>query len=154
MIELSAKPSQTRTLRRRGQKRLWVLLGCLVALFSLHVVASLKPGLVGDDWGTDRPLDRCITEQSVLEFLDGKTVFSSDSTHAAAGGATITLHKERISSLVIRSDDYGSILVRFNLDHEGKQLRVDGSFQFTTSDDSDLHYHFWDQFMGQVVAGR
>ena len=151
MIELSAKPSQTQTLRRRGQKRLWVLVGCLVAVFSVHTVVSLNPRFLGDDWGTDRTLDRCITEESVLKFLDGKSVLSGYSMHPSASGLqAITLHKEKISSLVIRPDDWSMILVRFNLDHEGKQYRVEGSFQFTTSDSPDLHYHGWDRFMGQV----
>jgi hypothetical protein len=147
-----------RTSRPRYGIRLRILLGGLIALSIAHFVAAYRPSLVGgagDDWGTDRPLESCITEKSVREFLDGKTILSRSSRDAGGNGLeTITLHKEQISSLKTRADDYSSIVVRFNLDHEGKRCFVQGFFEFTTSEDPSLHIHGWDRFMGQVVSGQ
>jgi hypothetical protein len=56
--------------------------------------------------------------------------------------------------LKISSDDAWSILVRFNLDHEGEQYLVEGTFFLGTSDSPYLHYHSWGQFMGQDVSNR
>jgi hypothetical protein len=110
---------------------------------------------MGGDEDASLPLDRCITEQAVLKFLHGKPVLSLNSMDAAGrGGETITLRKERISSLKTRSDDPGWILVRFNLDHEGKQYLVEGTFVLTTSDSPELHYHGWERFLGWVVSSR
>ncbi len=109
----------------------------------VHLVVRLDPGLLGGGRGTSLPLDRCITDQAVLKFLDGKTVF---------GVETITLRKEKSSSLVIRSDEPGTILVRFNLGHERKQYLGEGSFLFTTNDDPGLHYHGWEWLGGRVVS--
>jgi len=153
MNEQAAGPF--RTPRSKNRIRLRFLVAGLTALLVVYVVLGLASRFPGYPGGAGLPCDRCITEQSVLKFLDGKTVFSGGSMRAAGSGLeTTTLHKENISSLVFRPDDWSSILVRFNLDHEGKQYRVEGSFQFTTSDSPELHYHGWDRFMGQVVSGR
>jgi hypothetical protein len=153
MNEPGAGPSRTR--RRKGGKRLWVLLAGLIVLLTVHVVTGLNPRFPGGEAGAGLPLDRCITEQAVLEFLDGKAVVSTGSRDAAGRGVeTITLRKERISSLRIRSDDTGLILVRFNLDHEGQQYLVESSFQLFNIDSPELHFHRWNFFGGQVVSNR
>ena len=153
MKEPDGRPS--RAPRRRVGRRLRILLGSLVFLLIVHILDGLNPRFPGGDEDAGPPLDRCITEQAVLDFLDGKKIFSSGLTHAAGSGIeTITLRKEKISSLTIISGDYSSILLRFSLGHEGKQYLVEGTFLFRTSDSPELHYHSWDQFMGQVVATR
>jgi hypothetical protein len=82
-------------------------------------------------------------------------VLSSGPVDGAGNGVeTITLRKENISSLKIQSADSPTILVRFNLDHEGEEHLVEGYFVFTTSDSPELHLHFWDQFLGHVVSSR
>lgn len=120
-----------------------------------YVLGSIDPRILGIDLNDDPPLDRCITEQSVLNFLDGKTIFSASLTNPGAGGVeTITLRKERISSLKIGSDGMGSTVLHFNLDHGGRQYPVEASFRLTTNDSPELHFHGWLQFMGAVVPGR
>jgi hypothetical protein len=139
------------TPRRKSRIRMRILVAGVVALSMVVLVL----GLPGDEWGAGRPLDRCITERAVLAFLDGKTVLGSSSADAAGKRvATITLRKERISSLKIRSADPPSIYVRFNLDREGKQHLVEGYFVFTTSDSPELHYHGWNLFEGHVVSSQ
>jgi hypothetical protein len=178
MTEFGAGTS--RTARCRSLRELWILLGTLIALWMVHLVVSLKPGFLARDEDDGLPLDRCLTEQAVLQFLDGKAVFSLVSVDAAGrvveaisrlpdgvahlaaavqdapgrGGETIILRKKKISSLRIRSDYGRSILVRFNLDHQGKQYLVEGTFQFTTSDSPELHWHGWDDFLGVIVSSR
>jgi hypothetical protein len=170
----------SRTARCRSLRELWILLASLIVLWIVHGVVDLNPGFLAGDGDAGLPLDRCLTEQAVLQFLDGKTVLSMVSRDAAGRGVeaisrlpdgvahlaaavpdapgrgveTITLRKEKISSLRIRSDDGRSILVRFKLDHQGQQHFVEGTFQFTTSDSPELHYHGWDDFLGVVVSSR
>ena len=48
----------------------------------VHVLAGVDPRFLGIDFDAGPPLDRCVTEQAVLEFLDGKTVFSGSLMHA------------------------------------------------------------------------
>lgn len=151
MNETCAEPA--RTPRWKSRKRLSILLGSMVALLVVHIAVGLGLGLPGSKADSGRPLDKCLTEQAVLAFLDGKSVVSLRSNYGAGNSVDmITLRKEKISSLKMRSDDYYSILVQFNLDHEGKQYTVEGSFWFSTSDDPELHYHGWDRFLGQVVS--
>src|SRR3954454_13171672 len=105
MKEPDRRPS--RAPRRRVGRRLWILFGSLVFLLIVHILDGLNPRFPGGDEDAGPPLDRCITEQAVLNFLDGKTIFSSGLTHTAGGGAeTITLRKENISSLITKSGDY------------------------------------------------
>jgi len=142
-----------RTPRLKGRKGLRILVAGLGALLMVHLMVRLTPGLPGADEGAGLPLDRCFTERAVVKFLDGKTVVASVSMPGAESGVeTITLRKEKISSVVMRGDDNGSILVRFNLDQEGKQYLIECSFVFTTSDDPSLHYHGFEQFVGRVVS--
>jgi hypothetical protein len=147
--------SPSRTLPWRSGKRSRILLGILIILLAVNVLDGLSSRFRGGDEDAGPPLDRCITEQAVLEFLDGKTILSSGLTHAARSGVeTITLGKENISSLSIKSGDYGTILLRFSLNYESKQYPVECSFLFRTSDSPDLHYHSWDQFVGQLTSPR
>ena len=147
------------THRRKARKRLWILLGCLIALCMVHLAGVHDLAFLARDRAATRPLDRCITQQAVLDFLDGKTVSRAGAQDVSGTRVeTIKLRKERISSLRIRRDDdeysWKSILVSFRLDHEGRSSRVEGSFEFTTSDSPELHYHGWGEFVGQVVSGR
>jgi hypothetical protein len=170
----------SRTARCRSLRELWIVLASLIVLWTVQSVVRLNPGFRAGDGDAGLPLDRCLTEQAVLQFLDGKAVLSLVSVDAAGrgveaiarlpdgvahlaaavqdapgrGAETITLRKERISSLRIRSDDSRSILVRFHLDHQGKQYLVEGTFQFTTSDSPELHWHGWEDFLGVVVSSR
>jgi hypothetical protein len=153
MNETCAEPA--RTTRWKSRKRLSMLLGSMVALLVVHIAVGLGLGFPGSGAGSGLPLDRCLTEQAVLAFLDGKSVVSLPSNYGAGIPVDmITLRKEKISSLKMRSDEYYSILVQFNLDHEGKQYTVEGSFELTTSDDPELHYHGWHQFMRRVVSSH
>ena len=148
------KPS--RALRSKSRVHLRILLACLVALLVAHVSLSLAPRVLNGD-GVAAPLDRCISEQSVLKFLDGKLVQSGGPVDGAGTGVeTITVRKERISSLKVQPKTYGAqvIVVQFSLDHEGRQHLVEGSFVLTSSDDPELHYHGWERFVGRVVSSR
>jgi hypothetical protein len=153
MNEPYAGPSRIR--RGKGGKRLWILSGGLIALLVVNVVVGFNPRILDGDEGASLPLDPCITVQAVLEFLDGKAVPSIGSGDATGKGIeTIMLRKERISSLKIRNDGSGSILVRFSLDHKGEQYLVECSFVFTTIDAPELHYHQWGVFGGRIVSRR
>ena len=142
----------SRTAHRRGGKGMRILIASLVGLLVVYFVTGIDPRLLGIDLNDDPPIDRCVTEQSVLRFLDGKTVLSASLTNTGTGGVeTITLRKERISSLRIESDGMGSIVLRFNLNDGRPQYPVEASFVLTTSDSPELHYHGWVHFMGAVV---
>ena len=107
-----------------------ILLAALVALLMAYVSIALAPRVLNGD-GVAAPLDRCVTEQSVLKFLDGKLVQSGGPVDGAGRGVeTITVRKEHISSLKVQPKTYGSqvIVVQFNLDHEGRQLQIESSF--------------------------
>jgi hypothetical protein len=47
-----------------------------------------------------------------------------------------------------------TVLVWFNLDHEGKRYLIEGSFLFTSHDDPGLHWHSWHDFIGLAVSSR
>ena len=146
---------RSRALRRRVGRRLWILVGGLIALSLAYVGVSLSPRFLSGQEGEGRPLDRCLTEQAVLEFLDGKTTDPIEPMDGATSGVrSLTLRKERISSLTIRSGDYPAIQVRFNLEDQGRRYAVEGQFIFTTVDEPRLHQHHWDGFMGQVISSR
>jgi hypothetical protein len=147
MVQTVPIRAPSRAPRWRRRWRLWILVGGLITLFIIRTAIDLNPELLSDR-AAGLPLDRCLTEQAVREFLDGKNVALIGST----GAVNIVLRKERISSLRIRSDDFNSISLRFKLDHRGKRYQVEGSFDFTTSDSPSLHYHGWDHFQGWVVS--
>jgi hypothetical protein len=121
----------------------------------IHVLAEVNSRFLGITFDSAPPLDRCVTEQAVLSFLDGKPVISMGLTNAGASAfETITLRKEKISSLKTESGDDGTVLLRFNIDHDGRQRPVEASFRLTHSDSPELHFHGWVMFMGQVVSTR
>ena len=74
----------------------------MIALLIVFVVIRLDLKFPGGDDVADLPLelDRCITQQAVLDFLDGKKVFSDVPTDANADGLeTIKMpRKEKISA--------------------------------------------------------
>jgi hypothetical protein len=132
-----------------------MLVASLIALFLVYATLGVDPRFLGIGVDADPPLDKCVTEQAVLRFLDGKIIFSTVSTPLAGVVVeTITLRKEKISSLIIQAGEFSSIYLRFSLDHENKQYQVEANFMLTTSDDPSLHYHGWVQFMGQVITSR
>lgn len=145
----------SKTHRWRDGKRPRILLGILVALSMIHVMAGVNSGFLGVTFDSAAPLDRCVTEQAVLSFLDGKPVVSMGLTNPGASTfETITLRKEKISSLKTESGDDGTVLLRFIVDHYGRQLPVEASFRLTHHDSPELHWHGWVLFMGQVVSSR
>jgi hypothetical protein len=165
-IGLTSKPSRpepinepegrrARTHGWRNGKRRRILFGSLIALLMIHGLFAVAPGFLEALVDSAPPLDRCVTEQSVLSFLDGMPVFSAGLTNTGASSVeTITLQKESISSLKIQSGDDGTVLLRFNIKYNGRQLPVEASFMLTHSDSPELHYHGWGLFMGQVVSTR
>jgi hypothetical protein len=146
---------RSRTPRWRTGKRQRFLFGSLIVLALANAFVGVSPRILGVIFDDAPPLDSCVTEQAVLRFLDGQTILSRVPVQSGDSRIeTITLRKERISSLIIQSGGYRSILLRFNVDHENKQYLVEGSFLLTTSDSPSLHYHGWVQFIGAVVPSR
>ena len=142
----------SRTRDGRGGKRLRILVAGLTALLMVHLLSGVDPNILGIDSAASPPLDRCVTQQAVLSFLDGQSVVSTGLTNPGASAfETITLQKEKISSLKIESGEDGMVLLRFNLDHNGRRSPVEASFMLTHSDSPELHWHGWEMFMGQVV---
>ena len=147
--------NRSKTHKGRDGKRRRILFGSLVALVMIHVLAEVNSRFLGISFDPAPPLDRCVTEQAVLGFLDGKPVFSVGLTNAGASTVeTITLRKESITSLKIQSGDDGTVLLRFNIDHNGRHYPVEASFMLTHSDSPELHWHGWVLFMGQVIPTR
>jgi hypothetical protein len=128
------------------------LLMVLVALLAVRALFAIGPAFQDSDLISGRRLDRCVTEQAVLNFLDGQTIASSRADGRGLEG--ITLRRDRISSLIIKPGDYGIVLIEFELEHDGKHLLVYASFRLTTSDSPELHYHGWALFGGQVVGSH
>jgi hypothetical protein len=152
----SGARSSTRP-HRQNRKRLRILIGGMIALLIVFVVIRLDLTFPGGDDSAGLPLelDRCVTQQAVLDFLDGKKVFSDVPTHETADGLeTIMLRKEKISALKIRPGKRGSVVVRFNLDGEGKQYLVEAVILLSIIDDPELHIHGWSLFMGRVLSSR
>src|SRR5262249_45994297 len=73
----------SRTARCRSLRALWIVLASLIVLWIVQSVVGLNPGFLAGDRDAGLPLDRCLTEQAVLQFLDGKAVLSLVSVDAA-----------------------------------------------------------------------
>jgi hypothetical protein len=143
-----------RSARRKFGVRLSIWVAWLIIVL-INLAVRLDLGRPIRDSIPARPLDRCLTQQAVLNFLDGKTITYTRPAGATIGGeGTIMLRKERISSLAIRSGVGWEVLVRFGLEHEGKRHSVEGHFQLGSSDDPSLHYHQWGEFAGEIINSR
>ncbi len=127
-------------------RRFWILVGGLIVLSLVNVAASLGSRFLVGHKEEERPLDRCLTEQAVLRYLDGKTV--------ASAGSRITIRKENISFLSIESGDPPAIRVWFDLEDEGRRYPVEGEFPFRSIDSPDLNQHDWGDFAGRVVLAH
>lgn len=143
-------PSIERSRAPRGMtgRRFWILVGGLIALFLVYVAASLVPRFLVGHEEEKRPLDRCLTEQAVLKYLDGKTVAIVEPKD---GVRRITIRKENISFLAIEAGDPPAIRVWFDLEAEGRRYPIEGEFLFRSIDSPDLHQHDWGAFEGRVV---
>ena len=106
------------------------MVGVLIAVAVIHFASISIPMPVRSEWDEGVPHDPGVTPEAVRDYLDGKTV-SSFSLNGSDGrkDRTITLRKERISSVKLRSPDRGQIAVLFELDLDGKKLPVQGSFR-------------------------
>jgi hypothetical protein len=133
-------------------KPLLILAGCLVTVVVIPVVLDLLSSMRKPS--STSPLDQCVTEERVLEYLDGKQVFELGPLDGP-GMKSVTLHRERISSLEMRADgDSSKVLLRFNVDHAGQRYTVEGDFWAGHSDSPELHYASWGPFTGRVVSRR
>lgn len=141
--------------RRTASRRLKILVGGLIVLSLAYVVVCIGPAILSRyEWG-GRPLDRCLTEPNVLNYLDGKTVFFNGSMDETKNGeGSLTLRKERIGSLTIRPGDPPAIRVRFDFEDQGRRYRIEGEFLFTSIDSPDLHYHNWGDFIAEAISDR
>jgi hypothetical protein len=140
--------------RSRWRKRSRILLGIAIALLVVRALQGVD--FTHPSTAVDKPvlIDRCVTDQAVLDFLDGKTISTSVTDAHGKHLETIALRKDRISSLSIRSKNVWLIGLRFNLDHEATTYIVDASFALANIDSPELHYHGWQHFTGYAVPNR
>lgn len=153
---LDAQPSPRP--RRMNAKRLWILLGGLTSLALVHVLFTLhpefRPGFLEGEWGWAPALERCMTVPYVESHLGGKTFADVDKFDSTGNLVMITLDTDKISNLKVWSGGDRTILVRFDLDYEGQQCLVEGSFLYSNNDSPEMHRHSLDGFDARIVSRR
>ena len=156
MNDPAAGPLQTPHRKRR--RRLWILIGGLIALSTVHVLSGLDLGFLPHilHGGGAGPLEPWITHQGVLDALDGKTAFTLPKDAGGGGIESITLRKVQITSLSMRASDSDTIHLRFYLDHDRKRYLVEGSLGtvHNTGDMGFIDNHVYGDFEGRAVPSR